>query len=57
MSENCLVLSKTYHIDLITLLQSMALDLQKEVEKAPVGVEKSQEDLEAMGELGQAGIR
>ena len=56
MSENCLVLSKTYHADLINLLQSMALDLSKEIEKAPVGIEKTQEELEEMGELGQAGI-
>jgi len=30
----------------------MALDLQKEIEKAPVGVEHSQEDLASLGELG-----
>ena len=35
----------------------MALDLHKEIEKAPVGVEKSKEGLEALGELGQAGMR
>jgi len=57
MSENCLVLSKTYHADLCKLLQSMAVDLQKEIEKAPMGVEKCKEDFEALGELGQAGMR
>ena len=57
MSENCLVLSKTYHSDLVKILQLMALDLQKEIEKAPVGVEKSKEELESLGDLGQAGMR
>ena len=30
----------------------MALDLHKEIEKAPVSVEKTKEELEALGELG-----
>ena len=51
------MLSKTYHSDLVKILQLMALDLQKEIEKAPVGVEKSKEELESLGDLGQAGMR
>lgn len=35
----------------------MALDLQSEMEKAPMGIEKSKEDYEKLGELGQAGMR
>ena len=51
------MLSKTYHSDIIKMLQGMALDLQDDIQTAPVGIEHSKADFDSLGELGQAGIR
>lgn len=46
------MLSKTYHADLVKMLQGMASDLQADLSKEPVGVEKTKAEFEALGDLG-----